>query len=261
MLVLALLAAGPARADTVLARGNPPLTQETVDRLIGFFELVLDGQFTGAQREEFRKELIADWHGGQGAESVLAVLELGARLGALGDDQRRELLAQAQKALLEQLRAQPDSGLARLLLAVHGAAVPTAVPAELVGTWGTGTSSSVNYVNTTTGSYAPPSGTQVSYTIRADGRYEYAALTQQSLYSCTTRLFTYKTGVVSIRGAQLTLTPKTSTWTNENTCSGRNERREAGKEQESYNFRIERDEYGVKLCLANASVDGCAYKR
>lgn len=32
-------------------------------------------------------------------------------------------------------------------------------------------------------------------------------------------------------------------------------------EREAYEWRIERDQYGVKLCLRNDKVNGCAYRQ
>src|SRR6478736_3353236 len=81
-------------------------------------------------------------------------------------------------------------------------------PAILVGNWGTGQMSSTMFVNRATGSYSEPSGTQVQYRFLPDGRYEYAALTTQSMYSCTTRLLTYKTGFVLYNGSELTFVPQ-----------------------------------------------------
>src|SRR5690349_14801128 len=77
-------------------------------------------------------------------------------------------------------------------------------PYALVGTWGTGSSSAITFRNQQTGSYSAPSGTQVQYKFSPDGRYEYAALTTQSMYSCTSRFMTYKTGIVVYQGNELT---------------------------------------------------------
>ena len=135
-------------------------------------------------------------------------------------------------------------------------------PPVLVGTWGTGSVSSTMFVNRATGSYSAPSGTQVQYKFLPDGRYEYAALTTQSMYSCTTRLMTYKTGIVVFQGNELTFVPQSGKFTSEDNCSARwNYEKPVGLERESYRWRVERDEYGQKMCLQNATVNGCAYRR
>ena len=135
-------------------------------------------------------------------------------------------------------------------------------PLALVGTWGTGSVSSTMFRNQSTGSYSAPSGTQVQYKFLPDGRYEYAALTTQSMYSCTSRFMTYKTGVVVYQGNELTFVPQSGKFTSEDNCNARfNYEKPVGLERESYRWRVERDQYGQKVCLQNATIDGCAYKR
>ena len=135
-------------------------------------------------------------------------------------------------------------------------------PQALVGTWGTGNVSSTVFRNQQTGSYSAPSGTQVQYKFMPNGRYEYAALTTQSMYSCTTRFMTFKTGTVAYQGDILTFIPETSKFTSEDSCVGKNNyQKPAGMNRETYRWRVERDEDGVKMCLAGEGVNGCAYKR
>ena len=136
------------------------------------------------------------------------------------------------------------------------------VPAALVGTWGAGNVSSTIFQDQRTGSYSAPSGTQVQYRFFPNGRYEYAALTTQSMYSCTTRFSTYKTGVAVYQGDVLTLIPETSKFTSEDNCNAKyNYQKPAGMNRETYRWHVERDEYGVKMCLQGEGVNGCAYKR
>jgi hypothetical protein len=73
---------------------------------------------------------------------------------------------------------------------------------------------------------------------------------------------TFKTGVVVYRGDELTFVPQSSKFTSQDTCNARyNYEKPAGMERETYRWRVERDESGVKMCLKNATVDGCAYRR
>jgi hypothetical protein len=135
-------------------------------------------------------------------------------------------------------------------------------PPVLVGTWGTGSVSSTMFVNRATGAHSTSSGTQVQYKFLPDGHYEYAALTTQSMYSCTTKLMTYKTGIVIFQGNELTFVPQSGKFTSEDNCNARwNYEKPVGLERESYRWRVERDEYGQKMCLQNATVNGCAYRR
>jgi len=135
-------------------------------------------------------------------------------------------------------------------------------PATLIGTWGTGTVSATTFVNRATGSYSDPSGTQVQYKFLPGGRYEYAALTTQSMYACTSRFLTYKTGVVLYRGDELTFVPETSKFTSQDNCSSNgNYEKPASMERETYRWRVETDGSGQKVCLQNAKINGCAYRR
>ena len=135
-------------------------------------------------------------------------------------------------------------------------------PPALVGTWGTGSVSSTMFMNQRTGSYSAPSGTQVQYKFLPDGRYEYAALTTQSMYSCTSKFLTFKTGVVVYQDNDLTFVPQSGKFTSEDNCNARfNYEKPVGLERESYRWRVERDQYGEKMCLQNATVNGCAYRR
>jgi hypothetical protein len=135
-------------------------------------------------------------------------------------------------------------------------------PAQLVGTWQTGKVSATMFRDRTTGTYSDPSGTQVRYRILPDGRYEYAALTTQSMYNCTTRLLTYKVGHISVQGDVLTFVPENGKFTSEDNCNRHyNYERPVSLTRETYHWSVQRDQYGVKICLQNASVNGCAYKQ
>jgi hypothetical protein len=82
------------------------------------------------------------------------------------------------------------------------------------------------------------------------------------MYSCTTRLTTYKTGVIAYQGARLTFVPQSGKFTSQDSCNARyNYEKPVGMEREGYSWRIERDPYGAKICLQNEKVNGCAYKR
>lgn len=131
-----------------------------------------------------------------------------------------------------------------------------------MGTWGTGSVSSTAYRDRATGAYSDPSGTQVQYKFLPNGRYEYAALTTQSFYSCTTKLFTYKTGVVVYRGDVLLLVPQSGKFTSQDNCNAQyNYEKPVTLDRETYRWRVEQDQYGVKVCLQNDKVNGCAYKK
>lgn len=272
--------------DRMLAQGEPPLTQVAADRLIGFFEWALDIRFTRAERAEFQRQRIAEWRSNdaESVKNVMAILEIEGRLQSLDADRRRQAQVEIQRNLLAELGKNPNDETSRLLLAAHrrshgansASAIGAAgdetdraarggyggVPTDLVGTWLIGSTSGTTFRDRTTGEFSAPSGDQVSYHILPDGRYEYAGLATQSMYGCTTRLMTYMTGRVSVRGASLTFIPETGKFTSEDNCNRKyNYEKRLPLTPETYNWRIERDQRGLKFCLQNAGVNGCAYKQ
>lgn len=152
--------------------------------------------------------------------------------------------------------------LALLMLVMVWALQAGDVPAALTGTWGTGNVSATSFVNSRTGAYSAPSGTQVQYTFLPGGRYEYASLTTQSMHNCTTRLSTYKTGAVAIQGDVLTFIPESGKFTSQDNCNAKyNYEKSASLDRETYRWRIAQDQNGLMVCLQNDKVNGCALKR
>lgn len=276
LLVAVALAMPGLAADSgdgaVLVPGNPPLTRGVARQLTDLFAWALNGTFSPAQRDQFTQELINGWRNQpestlQGYRGLVQAQEKLARMNPVEREQARQRL---EDSLVQSFRQEPNSPLPKLLLAVHDqgarlqAAAPPAAqsPAALVGTWGTGSMSNITYQNRATGAFADQSGTQVQYTFHPDGRYEYAALTSQSMYSCNTKLFTYKTGKVQFEGSTLTFIPESGKFTSRDTCNAKyNYEKPAVLERENFRWRIEQDSAGVKMCLQNQSINGCAYKR
>ncbi len=272
--------------DRALAQGEPPLTQGAVNRLIGFFEWALDIRLNRAERAEFQRQRIAEWRNNdaESVKNVMGFLEIEKQLQTLDADRRSQVQGEIRRGLLTELDKNPNDETSRLLLAAHrrshgadsaGTEVAAGdepgpaprggsggVPAELVGTWQIGRTSGTMFRDRTTGGFSAPSGDQVRYRILPDGRYEYAGLSTQSMYNCTTRLMMYMTGRVSVRGGSLTFIPDTGKFTSEDNCNRQfNYEKPLPLTRETYNWRIERDQGGLKFCLQNATVNGCAYKQ
>jgi hypothetical protein len=272
--------------DEILADGTPPLTEGMVNELVALFEWALDGRFSARERQEFQSLMIANWQSGseKSIQDRVGLTKIASQVAAMPADQRRVAQPQFQSALLKSLQNNSDAG-SQLLLTVYreshegqrasaadqdSSTTPSVATSgggdgalgALVGTWQTGSSSSTTYVNRTTGDYSDTGGTQVMYKIFGDGHYEFAALTQQSIYNCTTKLFTYKTGRVAVDGATLTFIPTCGKFTSSDNCNARyNYEKPAQLDRETYNWSTHHDEYGEKLCLRNDKVNGCAYKR
>lgn len=285
-LVLLTSSVGAAAAqDSVLAQGDPPLTTSSFNRLVDLYEFALAGRFSPEQRGEFRRRLVAQWaaHDTKAVEAYQTLLGIYEKLSALDDARLREAQAQFRNALLAELERNPNAGCNPLLRAVyngaHGGEVKSTgrdsdapasarpprdggVPGELVGKWQAGSSSSTGYADSATGATQGGGGTQVMYTFFPDGRFEYASLYTLRTYNCATNTMLYKTGRVELDGSTLTLVTEGGKFTSEDTCNRQyNYEKPAKLGRETYAWRVERDEYGTKICLKNSGVDGCAYGR
>lgn len=90
------------------------------------------------------------------------------------------------------------------LLVVHGCSKSVVdpppgvdVPASIAATWQTGSVSSVNFFNASTGQFSSPTGTGLFYRFDHDGEYEKGMLLQSSLYGCTMTVVFYERGIVT----------------------------------------------------------------
>jgi len=83
----------------------------------------------------------------------------------------------------------------------------TVVPSVLVGEWQTGTMSSVNFYNPTTGVWGTPSGTGMFFKFTQDGYYEKGLLIQSSLYGHTMTFFAYNKGTMTVKDNEIVLYP------------------------------------------------------
>lgn len=285
--ILLLFAANFVFAQSrILAQGNPPLTESAFARLTDMFEFSLDAHFSNEQLTELKRQIIAQWKTeAKAPESYTKLLEIYEKVQTMDENNRREAQSQFQTALLNEVKKNLNNERNRLLLAVYNQAhgVDTnetnaanyendpsqtrgtdggIIPGELVGKWQAGSVSSTNYTNSATGASTNGGGTQVMYTFFPDGRFEYASLYSLTSYSCTTNTLLYKTGHVKINGSSFTLVPEDGKFTSEDNCNRQyNYEKPAKLDRETFNWSVQRDEYGTKLCLQNSSVHGCAYKR
>ena len=102
--------------DRVLADGNPPLMQSTVDHLIDFFEFGLHGKFTDAQRAQFQAERVAEWKTGdqKSRDDMRLILDMRAKLMALDDEKLKEAQTTLQNYLVDNIKKQPKIGRAHV---------------------------------------------------------------------------------------------------------------------------------------------------
>lgn len=134
------------------------------------------------------------------------------------------------------LDAGADAGAPSAKPAYSGA--PT--PERLVGTWSSSRLSSINYRDRISGSFAPPSGSIFTYTIAANGTYEYSGYMQSSLYHCTIVVFRWQRGTIAADGAQITLTPREGKLYHKDSCRAGSEKEKAVVDEPArYSFSIE----------------------
>jgi len=195
-------------------------------------------------------------------------------------EQRNEARGRVQTILLDAFVADSEDSLAQLLLSVYKAShpgavitpkkqaavsptsVPTRVPAELVGEWMARRGSGSSYINPNTGQTSGPNATLDSYKIFADGTYEHSILMQSSLYNCTTTIFGRETGPIVVQGATFTITPRPGTLEHKNNCSpSMNRLEQTTFDPKTLSWRIQRNEYGLELCLQQSDGASACYQR
>ncbi|MBX7170352.1 MAG: hypothetical protein K1X72_05295 [Pyrinomonadaceae bacterium] len=258
--------------ETVLVNGNPPLTQTMVEQMQLFFEWVLDKKFNQSQNQKLKKLLIEEWKSGNKSD-ITDALKLMAIPGALekfsAKDQKL-IHDKFQLALLEQIQKQPENALSELLSEVqknndilnqpsNGTISQKANfnPANFAGEWLYRISGSIITYTNNAGGYADPSGELSGYKLHSDGTYEHGYLLSSSLYGCNTKIFGYETGTWTVEGNRMIFQDKTASLTSKDSCNASgNYQKKLPLNHYYYDFRLERDEYGLKLAFLKT--DGSA---
>jgi hypothetical protein len=137
-------------------------------------------------------------------------------------------------------------------------------PAHLVGKWSSSRLSMINYRDRTSGSFAPPSGSIFSYTIAADGTFEFSGYMQSSLYHCTIVIFRWQRGTLAADGQRLTLTPREGKLYYKDSCRAGSEKEKAAVDEPArYGFAIETEGTHTVLVMKKANGEdwGRFYKK
>ena len=269
--------------DEVLAQGNPPLTLRLVDNLGEFFEWSLESKFTKSQRTVFTTRLVQIWEKRDQSmiDSLVKMRNGFEGLARVTPEERNKAKVHLQSIMLEGFPKDSPGSLGELLLSVYksshpdGAAIAknqqppvntpgalTRVPAELVGEWLARRGSGGSYYNPSTGQTSGPNATIESYKIFADGTYEHSMLMQSSLYNCTTTIVGRETGPISVNGSTFTIRPRPGTLDYKSSCSpSMNSLKETNFEIATFSWRLERDEYGLNLCLQNSAGANACYQK
>ncbi len=111
-------------ADTLPIPGDPPLTQEMVDKGSRFFEWLLDAQLTDEQRGQFRDSLIRTWKSGNpdDIQATLNVLKFSDDLQKKSPEEREIYRAALRTKFLELMRQNPNDTLSRWVLDIYDSA-------------------------------------------------------------------------------------------------------------------------------------------
>src|ERR1044071_2665988 len=121
LFILLLTPFGSASAQSrVLAGGEPPLTEATVDDVAEFFGWLFETRFTPAQRRELERVLVATWRAGDRKE-IEAAQQFGAlnvQLLTVSKEKHAELRAAVLPEVLKGARAE-GTDFSRLLLNVY----------------------------------------------------------------------------------------------------------------------------------------------
>jgi hypothetical protein len=122
---------------------------------------------------------------------------------------------------------------------------PSARPAALVGSWFTGSISSIQYYDPVTGEWADPNGEGFYLILDADGGYEEGAVIQSTMYSCSSRLLGRAVGEWSIEGYQLWLARESGETSVTGNCSGSGTNT-MGPQVDIYYWQLGPDDYGTE---------------
>lgn len=239
------------------APAAPPEPHETSH----FVEWLLDAPLTPSERTALDTTPFD-------ARLTEVLRQLQSTVEELPAAQRASLRAQIQAAFLKSLRENPANPASATLLAAyqrsHGAATgKPSIPPQLVGQWSSVSTSSVTFTDGA-GSFAPPSGNGVSFTFFANGGVEVDFMVQSTLYGCTVNVFMADKGRAQVDGATLRIDTAGAAITSRDNCNASGNYRKTGtpKRFQYDNWRISRDQWGEKLCLAEAGKEPeCYYRR
>ena len=105
---------------TVLAEGNPPLTQATVDEVSDFLEWLMEVPFTEDQRKLIEQNIVESWKKNDRAdiEGTLEVRKLRAQLSAMTSEQKQLARQAAQPELIKAAQKETDA-VAKMIVQVY----------------------------------------------------------------------------------------------------------------------------------------------
>jgi hypothetical protein len=143
-----------------------------------------------------------------------------------------------------------------------GAAV--APPAEVIGSWYNGTSSSIGYVDPNSGSYSDGGGEGIGYTFQPDGTWQFGYLLTSALYSCQMKVLVFNEGEITSSDPEthlMELHADRSQMHSEDTCvAANNYDKELAPADEVLVWQRTTDEYGDVLMLRHPDTGFSAFR-
>lgn len=254
MLIYAgLILSAISSAEEVLAPGPPALKRGDLTKIVSLLEWGLETSLTPAQRTEIERTQVGSWQSAdaQTRQNFVALAKMADVIA---------VLPEAQKA---QVKQQLKQTLGAALAPKQAARQATAFPPDLAGEWSSVHTSTVQFTDRTTGSFAPPSGNGMQYKFFPDGRYQSAGLIQSSMYNCTMTVNAFEEGTIEIKGNLLTFHSRGGTLDSKDNCnSSFNYRKPIPANDNTYAWRIDRDQWGTRFCIVKEGVkEDCAYKK
>lgn len=205
-LVLSGAGFGQRDSGVVLVQGQPPLTQEMVNRLEAIYNYLLDIKLTREQHNKFQQGVIAYWTKNDRAaiQETLSNLKFAGR-----QDELTSLRDSSQQVFVESLRRDSGDEVAQALIEAYDVAHPGRQQAtrprgfaDLLGVWKRDDALLADRT---------PGGTPVgvSYTdsgtleIQANGRYKLVKAHNHCSGNCCTLTGSTEYGMVSVEGTKL----------------------------------------------------------
>lgn len=267
--------------DRVLVTGEYLLRQSDIKHLTEIYEWMFAMEFTAEQRKRYETLIVKEAQTNErSARSIVSMLESWEKIRASSAEKREQSREQLAPEVISALKDEKNE-VNRLLLEVYRkgqekTAANNISPAEdktskdeprnrsgvvkvtdLAGIWSTSSISDERYRSLVTGELSDPSGSIIEYEISPNGEIKHVGYLSTTIYSCTTKLFISRSGSISINGSNITFdfSPGKRMYQTCSASASRNDTLPA--ERKTYPFRLERDEYGLKLCTVEKGKDFC----
>lgn len=264
--------------DKILVTGKKQLRQSDVDKLIEFYEWVLEAKFSGAQRANFAR-YTADEFRANPAESratIDDVVNTFSQIINASEDVQQETRKNFLADFLPAARKNTDEN-SRMLVSIYesanggnndsnyasndsnnsndsdkndNSAISNAGNVSaLAGEWVWGSSGSSTY-SSATGAYMGGNGSRHTYQFSANGAVEYTGIMNMMTGGCRMQIFKTAKGRASLSGDTLTINWSPASFSRDDSCSpGKNYKKTLPAETETFQVQF-KDSYGQKqLCL------------